>query len=414
MKPDKFIPYATQQITEDDIAAVTSALRSPFLTTGPAVNKFEDKICEATGAKYAVAVCNGTAALHLASLALLNTDDKVLTTPNSFVATSNSILYAGARPVFTDIAEDGNIDLEKCEKLLAADSKKEIKALYAVHFSGNPVDLKKLGEIKDKFGIKILEDCAHSLGADFNPGFNAPASPESETRNEKTDLKAGGCHNSDCSILSFHPVKHITTGEGGAINTNSEEIYKKLLILRSHGIKREEFSNKEMAFDHKGNLNPWYYEMQTLGFNYRITDFQCALGVSQLGRLSEFVGRRRHIAQIYDGFFKNAELVEPLYVYNGRSSYHLYVIKIDFNKIKLTRSEFMMKLKDKNIGTQLHYIPINKQPFYTSIGYGREENTLMNDYYDKCLSIPMYNSLSGEQAGYVAETILKLSQAKGN
>jgi dTDP-4-amino-4,6-dideoxygalactose transaminase len=168
-----------------------------------------------------------------------------------------------------------------------------------------------------------------------------------------------------------------------------------------------------MAFDSKGNLNPWYYEMQTLGFNYRITDFQCALGVSQLGRLAEFVSRRRHIAQIYDGFFKNADFIKPLYLYNGRSSYHLYVVKIDFNKINLTRSEFMLKLKDKNIGSQLHYIPINKQPFYISLGYGKEENTVMKDYYDKCLSIPMYNSLSDGQAGYVAETILKLTQTKG-
>jgi UDP-4-amino-4,6-dideoxy-N-acetyl-beta-L-altrosamine transaminase len=413
MSIDKFIPYAIQQITEDDIAAVTAAMRSPFLTTGPAVNKFEEKICEVTGAKYAVAVCNGTAALHLASLALLNPGDKVLTTPNSFVATANSIIYAGAGPVFTDISENGNIDFEQCEKILAADSQKSIKALYAVHFSGNPVDSKKLGEIKDKFGVKILEDCAHSLGADLNPDFNAAGSLDGKTHIEKTALKAGGCHNSDCSILSFHPVKHITTGEGGAVTTNSEEIYKKLLILRSHGIERSDFICREMAFDSKGNLNPWYYEMQTLGFNYRITDFQCALGVSQLGRLAEFVSRRRHIAQIYDGFFKNADFIKPLYLYNGRSSYHLYVVKIDFNKINLTRSEFMLKLKDKNIGSQLHYIPINKQPFYISLGYGKEENTVMKDYYDKCLSIPMYNSLSDGQAGYVAETILKLTQTKG-
>ncbi len=408
---DNFIPYATQQITEDDIAAVTSAMRSPFLTTGPMVNKFEEKICEVTGAKYAAAVCSGTAALHLASLALLNPGDKVLTTPNSFAATANSIIYAGARPVFTDISENGNIDLEQCEKILTADSQKSIKALYVVHFSGNPVDYEKLSEIKDKFKIKILEDCAHSLGANFNRASNAADPSVSGQRFETAGLKVGGCYNSDCSILSFHPVKHITTGEGGAITTNSEKIYKKLLLLRSHGIERSNFIFKEMAFDSKGNLNPWYYEMQALGFNYRITDFQCALGVSQLGRLAEFIGHRRHIAQIYDELFNDSDCIKPLYLYDGRSSYHLYVIKIDFNKIKLTRAEFMQKLKDKNIGTQLHYIPINKHPFYASLGYGKEENRVMDDYYEKCLSIPMYNSLKSEQALYTAKTILQIVQA---
>lgn len=397
MNIDKFIPYAVQYIDEDDIRCVTDALRSAYLTTGPAVDKFEKKICEVTGAPYAVAVANGTAALHLASLALLEPGDEVLTTPNSFVATSNSVIYSGARPVFTDILENGNIDLARCEKILEADSKKSIKSVYAVHFSGNPVDQDKLRNLKEKFGVKILEDCAHSLGAVFTGGSGTP-------------FRAGSCKNSDCSILSFHPVKHITTGEGGAITTNSAEIYHKLLMLRAHGINRASFQNKDMAFDEKGNSNPWYYEMQSLGFNYRITDFQCALGVSQLDKLDKFVAARKRTARIYDEYFKGAENMAPLYLYNGASSYHLYVVKIDFKKIRLTRAEFMKKLKEKNIGAQVHYIPINRQPYYRSLGYGAEQNMRMDEYYSKCLSIPMYYSLSEEEAAYVAENILKLTK----
>lgn len=397
MSIDKFIPYAVQYIDEDDVRSVTEALRSAYLTTGPAVDKFEKKICAVTGAAYAVAVANGTAALHLASLALLEPGDEVLTTPNSFVATSNSVIYSGARPVFTDILENGNIDLARCEKILEADSQRRIKAVYAVHFSGNPVDQDKLRNLREKFGVKILEDCAHSLGAVFGEG--TPGA-----------VKAGSCKNSDCSILSFHPVKHITTGEGGAITTNSPEIYNKLLMLRAHGINRTSFINQDMAFDEKGNQNPWYYEMQALGFNYRITDFQCALGISQLAKLDKFVAARRRTARKYDEFFRDAANIAPLYLYNGASSYHLYVVKIDFKEIKLTRAEFMKKLKEKNIGAQVHYIPIDRQPFYRSLGYGGGQYIQMDEYYSKCLSIPMYYSLSEEEAEYVAENILKLTK----
>jgi UDP-4-amino-4,6-dideoxy-L-N-acetyl-beta-L-altrosamine transaminase len=213
-----FIPYGKQSIDEDDINSVVEVLKSDFLTTGPKIKEFEDELCRYTNAKYCVAVANGTAALHLASLVLLNKGDKVITTPNSFVATSNSILYVEAKPIFVDIKEDGNIDLDLCEEELKKDS--SIKAIYVVHFSGNPIEQEKLKYLKETYNIKILEDCAHSLGASFG------------------NIKAGSCENSDCSILSFHPVKHITTGEGGAVTTNSKEIYEKLLELRAHGIKR--------------------------------------------------------------------------------------------------------------------------------------------------------------------------------
>lgn len=371
------IPYGRQFIDEDDIKEVVEVLKSDFLTTGPKVAEFESLLCKKTGAKYAVAVANGTAALHLASIVLLNKGDKVLTTPNSFVATSNSILYAGATPIFVDICDDGNIDLDRCVEMLEKD--KSITALYVVNFSGNPVDYEKLIYIKEKFGIKILEDCAHALGAKFG------------------DLNVGGCKYSDCSIFSFHPVKHITTGEGGAITTNDEDIYKKLLTLRGHGIIRDDFENIDMAFDENGLKNLWYYEMVDLGFNYRITDFQCALGISQLKKLDRFLQRRREIARRYDEFFKNFEFVKPLYNYNENSSYHLYVVRIDFSKFGFTKAQFFNTTREKGVGLQVHYIPINRQPYYRRLGYGSENLPKMYQYYEEAVSLPMFYGLKDDE-----------------
>lgn len=370
-----FIPYGKQSIDEDDINSVVEVLKSDFLTTGPKIKEFEEELCRYTNAKYCVAVANGTAALHLASLVLLNKGDKVITTPNSFVATSNSILYVEAKPIFVDIKEDGNIDLDLCEEELKKDS--SIKAIYVVHFSGNPIEQEKLKYLKETYNIKILEDCAHSLGASFG------------------NIKAGSCENSDCSILSFHPVKHITTGEGGAVTTNSKEIYEKLLELRAHGIKRFP------------DAAPWYYEMHSLGFNYRITDMQAALGISQLKKLDSFVKRRKEIALKYDKALLNS-VVKPLYSFNQNSSYHLFVVKVDFSKLNISKVELFNKMREKNIGLQLHYIPINKQPYYKSLGYGNEDTPIMNRYYDECFSLPMYSSLSNEEQEYVIKTLFEI------
>ncbi|MGH2279050.1 UDP-4-amino-4,6-dideoxy-N-acetyl-beta-L-altrosamine transaminase [Aliarcobacter sp. ERUVET-7] len=370
-----FIPYGKQSIDEDDINSVVEVLKSDFLTTGPKIKEFEDELCKYTNAKYCVAVANGTAALHLASLVLLSKGDKVITTPNSFLATSNSILYVEAKPIFVDIQEDGNIDLDLCEEELKKDS--SIKAIYVVHFSGNPIEQEKLKYLKETYKIKILEDCAHSLGATFE------------------GIKAGSCENSDCSILSFHPVKHITTGEGGAVTTNSKEIYEKLLELRAHGIKRFP------------DAAPWYYEMHSLGFNYRITDMQAALGISQLKKLDSFIKRRKEIALKYDKALLNS-VVKPLYSFNNNSSYHLFVVKVDFSKLNISKMELFNKMREKNIGLQLHYIPINKQPYYKSLGYGNEDTPIMNKYYDECFSLPMYSSLSNEEQEYVIKTLFEI------
>jgi UDP-4-amino-4,6-dideoxy-L-N-acetyl-beta-L-altrosamine transaminase len=370
-----FIPYGKQYIQQDDIDAVVETLKSDFLTTGPKIKEFEDALSEYCGAKYVVVVSNGTTALHLASICLLEKGDKVLTTPNSFLATSNSILYVGAKPIFVDIAKDGNIDLNLCEEELKKD--KTIKAIYGVSFSGRMLDQEKLNYLRKTYNIAILEDNAHSIGAIYD------------------GVKSGSCANSDCGIFSFHPVKHLTTAEGGAITTNSKEIYEKLLILRAHGMVKTP------------DMKPWEYEMRELGYNYRITDIQCALGISQLKKQSNFLQKRYEIAKTYDDAFKNT-LVKPLYTFDKKSSYHLYVVQVDFTKLDISKVDLFNKLRERNIGIQLHYIPINKQPYYKSLGYGDEITPVMDKSYEECFSLPMYPLLSVDEQNYVIESLFEV------
>ena len=371
-----FIPYGRQSIDDADVEAVEKVLRSDFLTTGPTVGRFEKAMAEYCGASYAVAVCNGTAALHLASLCLLEPGQKVLTTPNSFLATANAILYAGAKPVFVDIQPNGNIDLQACEERLQADS--DIKALYAVHFSGNPVEQEKLASLKERFGLVILEDCAHSLGARYG------------------NIEAGSCRHSDASIFSFHPVKNMTTGEGGMVTTNDEALYERLLTLRNHGIVRTP------------GMKPWEYEMRELGFNYRITDIQCALGLSQLAKLENFLKKRRRLAKQYDEAFRGHPLITPLYPYHDGSAYHLYVVRIDFGRAALDKAALFDAMHEKGIGLQVHYIPINKQPYYRRLGYGDESTPVMDEYYETCVSLPLFPDLGDTMQRKVIQTLTEL------
>ncbi len=283
-------------------------------------------------------------------------------------------------PKFIDIGKDGNIDLDLCEDEIKKDKSRclrLIKAIYAVAFSGNILNQKKLQYLRETYDILILEDCCHAIGA-----------------TEKA-IKAGSCANSDVSIFSFHPIKNITTGEGGAITTNSEEIYRKILALRSHGVYRDK------------TMKPWEYEMRDLGFNYRISDIQCALGLSQLKKLDRFVERRREIAHHYDELFKNS-ILTPLYSDNTGSSYHIYVVKLDFTKLKINKAQFFSKLREKGVGVQLHYIPINKQPYYRSIGYGSENTPVMDKYYEECFSLPIFPTLSDKEQRYVVNSIFEL------
>ena len=370
-----FIPYGKQLLDQNDIDAVINTLHSDYLTTGPKVQEFEKALADYCGADYCLVLANGTAALHLASLVLLSKGDKVLTTPNSFLATSNAILYANAKPVFIDITKEGNIDLDLCEIELKKDS--TIKAIYAVAFSGNMLDQRKLQQLKETYNITILEDCAHAIGA------------------KEGNIKAGSCTHSDISILSFHPVKHMTTGEGGAITTNSKELYEKLLILRGHGMVKTP------------EMKPWEYEMRELGFNYRITDIQCALGLSQLKKLDGFIARRIQIAKKYDSVLKDT-FIKPLYSHNGKSSYHLYVVQVDFTRLNISKVDLFNALKAKNIGIQLHYIPINKQPYYKGLGYGDEMTPVMDEYYKCCFSLPMYPKLTDKEQDYVISTLFEV------
>jgi len=356
-----FIPYGKQSISDDDINIVIETLKSDFLTTGLKVNEFEQKIYEKTNAKYCVSVSNGTAALHLSAIALLEKNDKVLTTPNSFLATSNAILYAGAKPVFIDICSDGSIDLNICEEHLKKDS--SIKAIFAVSFSGKILNQEKLKYLKNKYNIKILEDNAHTMGVKLT--------------------------HSDISIFSFHPVKHITTAEGGAIVTNDKKLYEKIKSLRNHGQ------------DDKHN-------MTMLGFNYRLSDINCALGISQMSKLEKFIIRRQEIAQKYNDTFDNHKVIKPLYPYTPNSYYHLFVVLIDFNKLTFSKEELINKLRIKNIGVQVHYKPINKQKYYNSIGYGNEYTPNMDNYINRCISLPIYPLLTNNEQDYVIKTLLEL------
>lgn len=358
-----FIPYGKQTIDKDDIDLFIETLQSDFLTTGSKVNEFEQKIYEYSNSKYCVGVSNGTAALHLASLALLQADDKVLTTVNSFIATSNSILYAKAKPIFVDICSDGSIDLDLCEEQLKLDT--TIKAIYIVSFSGKLIDQEKIKYLKTTYNIKILEDNAHSMGV---------------------KLKYA-----DISIFSFHPVKHISTGEGGAIVTNDKKLYEKIKQLRNHGQ------------DDKHN-------MIELGYNYRLSDLSCTLGLSQIKKLDKFIQKRQEIAKKYDLAFKNT-IISPLYPFTENSHYHLYVVRVDFSKLNISKDELFSKMREHKIGLQYHYKPINKQPYYKSIGYGNEITPVMDKYFEECFSLPIFPLLLDNEQEYVIKTLLEILDA---
>jgi len=389
----EFIPYGKQWLDEEDIRAVIDVLKSDWLTQGPVVNIFEKALAEYCGAKYAVAVSSGTAALHIACLAAgIEVGDEVITSPITFVASANCVLYCGGFPVFADIDIDTyNISTIEIEKKITS----KTKAIIPVHFAGLPCDMEEIRKIADDHGLIIIEDACHAFGAEYK------ANGES--------FKVGSCAHSDMSVFSFHPVKHITTGEGGAILTNNPDIYERLLSLRSHGITRtnKKFVNTSMAFSPDNVINPWYYEMQELGFNYRLTDMQCALGLSQLKKLDGFVDRRRSIAAMYSEAFQNIDFIKiPQEQATKKSSFHLYALQVDFQKTGNSRAAVMNKLKDMGIGTQVHYIPVHLQPYYTnSFKYKEGDYPVAEDYYKKALSLPMFPDMGDVEAARVIDSV---------
>jgi len=377
------ISYGRQNITQEDIDLVVQTLKSDYLTQGPMVKKFEEKFAKYVGAKYAVAVTNGTDALHLCNLALkVKQGDKIITTPITFVASANATLYAGGEIDFVDIdPETYTLDLEKLEEKLKNAPTGTYKGVVPVDFAGYPVDIERLRVIADKYKLWILEDACHAPGGYF-------------TDSNKVDQYCGNGKYSDLQIFSFHPVKHIATGEGGMVTTNNENLYKKLKLLSSHGLIKDTNLLEE-------NHGPWYYEMQELGYNYRLSDINCALGISQLNRAKAGVELRNKIADNYNKAFKNIDAIKTPYVANNiYHAYHLYIIQIQ------DRKGLYNYLRENNIFAQVHYIPVHLNPFYKKLGWNKGDFPIAENYYSKCISLPMFPTLTDEEQNFVIDTIL--------
>ena len=365
----KIYGYGHQSIDEADIQSVVDVLRGDYLTCGPAVKAFEKAICDYTGAKYCVAVANATAGLHIAALAAgLGPGDEAITTPITFLSSANCIAFTGAKPVFADIIPaTANIDPEEITKRLTP----KTKALIPVHFAGQSCDMERISAIARARNLIVIEDAAHAIGSDYR------------------GTKVGSCRYSDMTVFSFHPVKTITTGEGGAVTTNDPELYAKLCAYRAHGVHKD----GEMA-------HTWEYEMRELGFNYRITDIQCALGVSQLRKLEAFKRRRREIVAYYNEHLALPHLVEREY---SNACFHLYPVLVE------NRREFYFKARERGLNLQVHYIPVHTQPYYRNIfGYKTGDYPKAEAYYAKCISLPLYPSLTDDDLAEVVGRVKSL------
>lgn len=391
------IPYGRQFISEDDLKAVAETLLSDFLTQGPAVAKFEKEFAEYIGSNYAVAVSNGTAALHLSALALgVKNGSRVITTPITFAASANCVKYCGGEVWFADIDPlTYTLDPIKVEELILSKPKGFFSGIIPVDFAGNAVNLELFKKIADDHGLWILEDACHAPGGYF-------------TDSNGQIQKCGNGIFAELAIFSFHPVKHIATGEGGMITTNSEELYNKLLTLRTHGITRNGgvFKNslelaqgleEAIGTDYPG----WYMEMQELGYNYRITDFQAALGSSQLLRADKGLERRKVIAARYTEAFRDLSEIKGKSQLSDGHAYHLFVIETE------KRLQLYNFLRTKNIFTQVHYIPVHLMPYYSDLGFRKGDFPLAEVYYSTCLSLPMYPTLSADQQEFVIHSIIE-------
>lgn len=379
----KKIPYGRQNITEKDIQAVVEVLKSEWLTQGPDIKRFEDGFSEYVGAKYAVAVSNGTAALHLSAMALgVNSGDKVITTPITFVASANCVRYCGGEVVFADIdPETYLLDVKSVKKLLEASPKGTYKGVIPVDFAGRANDLEAFRKLADEYGLWIIEDACHSPGGYF-------------VDTNGVNQACGNGKFAELAVFSFHPVKHIAAGEGGMITTNDELLYKKLLNFRSHGVQQDP---EKRVYQH----GVWYYEMQELGYNYRLTDFQAALGLSQLKRADDGLIRRKEIASTYYNVFKdNAVIKGQSGVVEGHA-YHLYVIEIE------DRTGLINYLREQNIFAQVHYIPAHLMPYYRDFGWKDGDMPIAEKYYKHCISLPMYPTLSKDEQQFVIDKVLE-------
>ena len=375
------VQYGRQYIDDADIQAVTEVLKSPFLTCGPQIPALEKKFCELTGAKYAVAVSNGTAALHTACIAAgIGPGDEVITTPITFAASANCISYCGSRPVFADIdPETYNIDPSAIEACITPNT----KAVLPVHFTGQSVAYDEIAQICQKHGLLLIQDAAHAVG----------------TRYKGKPIGSLG----DMTCFSFHPVKTVTSGEGGIVTTNDEALYQKLLLARSHGITRDSSRMRRPSDD------PWYYEMVSLGYNYRLTDMQAALLSSQLDKLSVFSARRKEIVKRYNEAFRDVDgIIVQKEIPESNTTRHLYIIQLDPDILSCSRREFFDAMAAENIHCQVHYIPVYRLPYYRELGYPEGLCPKAERLYERILSIPLYYSLTDEQVEQVILAVRKI------
>ncbi len=382
------IYYGKQSINAADIQAVEEVLRSDFLTQGPAIERFERAVADYCGVKYAVAVTNATSALHIACLAAdLGPGDILWTSPITFVASANCGRYCGATVDFVDIdAKTYNMSVDALEdKLRQAKKENQLpKIVVPVHLAGQSCDMKRIRELSAEYGFTVLEDASHGVGADY------------------LKTKVGSCAFSDMTVFSFHPVKIITTGEGGMVLTNDKDLYERLILLRSHGITRDP---AKMTHEADG---PWYYQQIVLGFNYRMTDIQAALGASQMIRLDEFVARRRVLAARYDELLKDLPLVTPYVLKGANPSWHIYIVRVDFSHLKKTKKQIFEEMKAQGFILNLHYIPVHTQPYYQSLGYRPENFPNAMIYYAEALTLPLYYDLTDEQQTEVTAALKKV------
>lgn len=380
---EKPIPYGRQHITAEDIEAVISTLQSDYLTQGPKIKEFEEAFASYVGARYAVAVNNATAGLHLAAQSFgVKPGDKVIVTPMTFAASANCIRYCGGEVVFCDVDQDTYLmDIEKLKALLAASPKGTYKGIVPVDFAGYPVDLEAFRAVADEYGLWILEDACHAPGGYFI--------------DSKGKKQYCGNGLAEASVFSFHPVKHIATGEGGMVTTNRKDIYDSLCLYRTHGITKDPGRLEE-------NHGGWYYEMQELGFNYRITDFQAALGISQLRRADAGLDRRQQIARTYNEAFAPISGIRTPYVAeNIYHAYHLYIIQV------ADRLGLYNYLHENKIYAQVHYVPLHLMPYYRQLGNKKGDLPVVEAYYEHCLSLPMYPTLTDEEQQYVIEKVIE-------
>jgi UDP-4-amino-4,6-dideoxy-N-acetyl-beta-L-altrosamine transaminase len=387
----RLIPYGRQTISWSDAFKVLWQVKFKSLTQGSKIAEYEAQVAKYVGAKYAVAVSSATAGLHLAVLALeLPEESEIATSPISFVASSNCILYAGNKPVFLDIDEE-TVNLSTIQLENRINQNTNLRAVIPVHFSGLTCDMESIFRICHPKGIKIIEDAAHALGSHYKNGG-----------------KVGNCQFSDITVFSTHPVKSITTGEGGVITTNEEAIYAKLIRLRSHGINKlqDQIKSKLNGFTN-GNLNLWYYEMNSLGFNYRLSEIQSVLGLSQISRIDKFIKSREKIAIYYDEQFRENDLVKPAQKFDrSKSANHIYPVRINFRNLSISRNELMTRLRNLGIITQVHYIPIPMQPYYSDLGYECSDLFQTMNYYNECLTLPIFPKLSKQKQNFIVKEFL--------